>query len=96
MISDNGPQFASQEFADFAKSYDFHHITSSPHYPQANGFAESTVKLSKQLLEKTEREQSDLYYNLLNVRNNIPTNPALGYPAQRLMSRRLCTTIPDV
>jgi len=93
VISDNGTQFTSQEFANFAKSYDFRHITSSPQYPKANGIAESAVKRSKQLLEKTEREQSDLHRNLLNVRN-VPTNPALGSPAQRLMSRRLRTTIP--
>ena len=93
LISDNGPQFSSHEFADFVKSYDFRHVTSSPQYPQSNGLAESAVKRSKQLLEKTEREQSDLYRNLLNVRNT-PTTPSLGSPAQRLMSRRLRTTIP--
>ena len=43
VISDNGPQYFSHKFADFASSYSFHHITSSPHYPQSNGQAECTV-----------------------------------------------------
>ena len=31
--SDNGPQYSSVEFAEFASSYRFKHITSSPHFP---------------------------------------------------------------
>ena len=38
--SDNGPQYASKAMEDFAKSYGFNHITSSPHYPQGNALAE--------------------------------------------------------
>ncbi len=35
--SDNGPQFSSLDFAKFASSWEFNHITSSPRYPQSNG-----------------------------------------------------------
>ncbi len=93
VISDNARQFNCTDFADFSKSWNFSHITSSPQFPQANGLAESAVKRSKQLLEKTHRENSDLYKNLLNLRN-IPTSTQLGSPAQRLMSRRLRSVVP--
>ena len=44
VISDNGPQYASEEFAKFAVEYSFKHITSSPHFPQRNGHVERSVK----------------------------------------------------
>jgi hypothetical protein len=44
VISDNGRQFSSAEFAEFARTWNFQHITSSPHFPQSNGAAERAVK----------------------------------------------------
>ena len=62
--SDNGPQYASQEFSTFAGSYGFHLITSSPRYPKSNGQAERTVKTIKQLLKKGRNERSsDPYWH---------------------------------
>ena len=40
VTSDNGPQFASREFAQFAKEWQFTHVTSSALHPQCNGEAE--------------------------------------------------------
>lgn len=49
-VSDNGPQYNSQEFANFAKGWDFTHVMSSPHYAQSNGMAEKTVQTVKRML----------------------------------------------
>ena len=53
VCSDNGPQFASSEFAQFAKSYGFRQVTSSPHYPRSNGEVERMVQTIKGMLRKS-------------------------------------------
>ena len=50
LVSDNGPQFDSRMFKDFALSYGFKHITSSPYFAQANGEPECAVKIAKSIL----------------------------------------------
>ena len=52
--TDNGPQFSSQEFVEFAKQYDFTHTTSSPHFPASNGQAERAVQIVKHLLKNAD------------------------------------------
>ena len=47
IVSDNGPQYSSREFAQFAKQYGFVHNTSSPKYPQSNGETERGVRTIK-------------------------------------------------
>jgi predicted Fe-S protein YdhL (DUF1289 family) len=36
VVSDNGPQFTSEQFAMFSRQWDFDHRTSSPGHPSAN------------------------------------------------------------
>ena len=88
IVSDSGPQYSSKIFSQFAREYSFRHITSSPHYPQANGEAERVVKTIKSLLGKAV----DPYLALLAY-HSTPT--AVGYtPSKLLMDRKLCTTVP--
>ena len=90
-MSDNGPQYSSQEMKNFANQYNFKHITSSPHYPQSNSMAEHMVKTAKSFLEKS----ADPYLALLAYR----TTPLPWYglsPAQLAMGRPMRTDIPQV
>ena len=50
VVGDNGPQYVSAEMKKFSSMYGFNHVTTSPHYPQSNGFAERMVKTIKKLL----------------------------------------------
>ena len=61
VVSDNGPQYASQEFKQFAREYGFEHVTVNPHFPQANGKAEKGVQMVKGLLTKATENGEDPY-----------------------------------
>ncbi|XP_062576025.1 uncharacterized protein K02A2.6-like [Saccostrea cucullata] len=94
VVSDNGPQYASQDFSTFAQDYDFNHVTSSPKYPQSNGLAEKTVQIAKRILDKSKADGKDYNLGLLEYRT---TPLSLGYsPAQLLMSRKLRSILPVV
>ena len=82
LVSDNGPQYTAREFQEFSSNYHFHHITSSPYYPQSNGLAERGVRTMKQLLSKTP----DIHMALL-IYHSTPL-PWCGLsPAELLMGR---------
>lgn len=82
LVTDNGPQFAASDFADFSNDYDFHHVTSS------NGEAERGVRTVKTLLRKGE----DPHKALMAFRATPLASEAS--PAQLLMGRNIRTTLP--
>ena len=83
MRTDNGPQYSSEEFKDFCKSYSILHVTSSPHTPHSNGEAERAVQTVKRLWNKAP----DKHLALLYYRSTSLESVGLS-PAQLLMGRR--------
>ena len=69
VVTDNGPQFKSQEFANFAAAYEFEHTPTSPYNSKGNGKVESTVKTAKRLLHKATDAGTDPYLSILDHRN---------------------------
>ena len=87
--TDNGPQYISNEFKMFSRTYGFQHTRSAPYYPKGNGRAEAAVKVAKNMLKRS----NDFYIAFLNYRNT----PQQGHsysPAQRTMNCRTRTLLP--
>lgn len=93
VVTDNGPQFTSEDFKLFSDSWEFIHETSSPLYPRSNGLAERNIRTIKSLFLKAQKSNEEWQIALLNFRNTPITGEQYS-PAQLLMSRRLNTKLP--
>ena len=66
IVSDNGPQFISSEFADFMKLNDVKHIRCAPYHPSSNGAVERLVQTFKQALKAGKDDCVSLSLHLNN------------------------------
>ena len=89
LVTDNGPQFASEEFRKFAIEYGFIHTTSSPYYSQSMGQTERYVQTVKNMIRKSK----DQYQSMLDYTNSPLEQIGLS-PAQQPTGRRLKSNIP--
>ena len=87
--SNNGSQFLSHDFNQFALTYNFIHTKSSPYHPKGNGRAEAAAKVSKNMLKKSP----DFPAALLNYRNTRQQGHSYS-PVQHMMNHRTRTMLP--
>ena len=76
--SDNGPCYTSNKFKELMELLQIQHITSSPHFPQSNGFAEAMVNIAKKLIDCSTLQEKLLNFGLMEYRctpltGNIPS-----------------------
>ncbi|CAL9690514.1 unnamed protein product [Knipowitschia caucasica] len=96
IVSDNGPQYTSEEFNLFMKKNGIKHFRSAPHHPATNGLAERFVQTFKKSLKAMANEDISLQHKvdnfLLVYRNSVhaTTNQT---PAMLFMNRRLRSCI---
>lgn len=93
LVSDNGPQFTSEEFAHFLTSNGIMHKRSAPFHPATNGLAERFVQTFKHSLKSsrgTASVQRRLDAFLLHYRNT-PHATTKESPAMLFLRRRLRT-----
>ena len=93
IISDNGPQYASEDFRKFAEDWGINHTTSSPRFPQSNGFIERTIQSVKATLKKARQAGTDVNMALLCLRST-PIDSKLPSPGELLNKRKLRNNLP--
>ena len=93
LYTDNGPQFAAQQFKDFAKEWCFDHTTSSPTYPKSNGYIERQVQTVKLALTKAKQDGKDPDLTLLCIRTT-PISPKIPSPLELLTGRKPRGNLP--
>ena len=86
VVSDNGPQYSSEAFKEFAQQWQFDHITSSPKFPKSNGFIERQIQTIKRALIKAKQSGRDPNLAMLCLQTT-PINHNLPSLAELLNNR---------
>ena len=66
VVSDNGPQFTSEEFKVFLKRNGVKYICCAPYHPSSNGAAERFVQTFKQAMKASIKEPHPVAHRLAN------------------------------
>uniref|UniRef100_A0A3B3CC70 Gypsy retrotransposon integrase-like protein 1 n=1 Tax=Oryzias melastigma TaxID=30732 RepID=A0A3B3CC70_ORYME len=96
VVSDNGSQFTSAEFAAFLRSRDIKHIRTSVYHPAANGAVERFHRVLKSciqgaILEKKSWRQT--VTNFLQVYRSTPHSTTEVSPCELLLGRKMRTRL---
>ena len=103
VIPDNGPQFTSDEFAQFMQDNGIKHILCAPYHPAANGLAERFVQTFKRAMKAGEKDGSSLNHRLTRFLlryRSTPHNTTNVAPSELFLGHNLCTLFdllkPDI
>ena len=94
IVSDNGPQFTSGEFAEFMRQNGIRHIRVAPYHPSSNGAAEKAVQTVKNSLKASIQDGQSLATRLARFLMTYRTTPQVATgksPAELLYGRTLRT-----
>ena len=103
LVSDNGPQWVSEEYKSFCASNLIQPVLVTPYHPKSNGLAERAVRTFKERMSAAKSSTPDinirLHKFLLSYRN-APHKSTGRPPAELMFGRRLRTRLdllkPDV
>ena len=96
LVSDNGPQFTSADFAEFMKVNGIKHIRCAPYHPSSNGCAERFVQTFKRAISSgihrnLSREQQLMSF-LLTYRTSPHSTTGVS-PCKLFFNRDLRTRL---
>ena len=96
VVTDNGPQFTSQEFANFMKLNGIRHTKCAPYHPASNGLVERFNQTFKQALKASLNDGRSLPNRLssflLTYRSTANSTTGVS-PSTLLMNRNLRTRL---
>ena len=96
IVSDNGPQFVSDEFRLFIAQNVIKHIMSAPYHPRTNGQAERLVQNFKQAMRSAKEDHVSLQQTLstfLLKYRTMPHSLTNETPAKLLLGRNIRTRL---
>ena len=98
LVSDNGPQFVSEEFAAFMRGNGIRHIRTAPYHPSSNGLAERFVQSFKQALKASQNDGRSLQHRLSTFLLTYRSSPhaTTGVPPCTLLLKRNLRTRFDL
>ena len=94
LVSDNGPQFTSQEFIQFTRQHGIRHIRSTPYHPSTNGLAERFVLTFKSAMKASEDDGLSLHIRISRFLANYRAAPhaTTGIsPSELFLQRKMRT-----
>ena len=94
LVSDNGPQFTSEEFAHFLKRNGIKQIRSAPYHPSSNGLAERFVQTFKRAMRAGEKDGLALPQRMSEFLFSYRATPhatTSASPAELFLQRKLRT-----
>ena len=75
LVSDNGSQLTSNEFAHFLRANGIKHIRNAPYHPSSNGQAERFIQTLKRSLKASEKDGRALSHRLAEFLLSYRTTP---------------------
>lgn len=88
LVTDNGTQFTSREFASFCQGNGIDHVRSAPYHPQSNGQAEKFVDLLKTGLAKAVGTIDQRLQEFLTGYRSTPSYTLDGKTPSELLNNR--------
>ena len=94
IVTDNGPQFISQQFTDFVRAQGIQHSQSALYHPATNGLAERFVQTLKQAMKASFSSGLPLAHHLcdflLTYHSTVHATTGVT-PSLLFLQRKLCT-----
>lgn len=91
LVTDNGPQFTSIQFASFCAVEAVEHLTTAPYMPMSNGLAERFVDTFKRTTSKYKILDEEAVQRFLRSYRSTPNEraPFGKSPAELIYNRRM-------